>query len=239
VRTVLNSWGPGKFDAELILDGKAFRPDGKSGATLIPPAYGLAGVNLHTWTGWGSVPYWNAFVAVLEMHGKGRFFDPRLNDANQFPVAARNGFGDVKIEADEDQVTSKLPALHFYQLSLPAPKPVAGKDFNEAAAERGDTLFEGKANCIRCHTEPVWTEPGWNLHTPDEIHIDDFQANRSPDRRYRTSPLAGIFARQKGGFFHDGRFASLTEVAQHYNNVFNLQLTDTEISDLVEYLKSL
>jgi hypothetical protein len=87
VRTVLNSWGPGKFDAELILDGKAFRPDGKSAATLIPPAYGLAGVNLHTWTGWGSVPYWNAFVAVLEMHGKGRFFDPRLNDTNQFPVA--------------------------------------------------------------------------------------------------------------------------------------------------------
>ena len=55
VRQVLTSWGPGKFDAELILDGKAFRPDGKSAATLIPPAFGLAGVNLHTWTGWGSV----------------------------------------------------------------------------------------------------------------------------------------------------------------------------------------
>jgi len=239
VRTVLNSWGPGKFDAELILDGKAFRPDGKSAATLIPPAYGLAGINLHTWTGWGSVPYWNAFVAVLEMHGKGRFFDSRLNDTNQFPVAARNGFGDVKIDADEDQVTSKLPALHFYQLSLPAPKPVAGRDFDQAAADRGDVLFEGKANCIRCHTEPLWTEPGWNLHTPAEIQIDDFQANRSPDKRYRTSPLAGIFSRQKGGFFHDGRFATLTDVVQHYNTAFNLQLTDAEMSDLVEYLKSL
>src|SRR5579864_6785861 len=79
VRAVLNSWGPGHFDAELLLDGKAFRPDGKTSAVLIPPAFGLAGVNLHTWTGWGSVTYWNAFVANLEMHGKGTFFDPRLN----------------------------------------------------------------------------------------------------------------------------------------------------------------
>src|SRR5262245_32193950 len=55
VRTVLQSWGPGKFDAELFLDGKAFRDDGKSAATLLPPAYGLAGVNMHTYTGWGSV----------------------------------------------------------------------------------------------------------------------------------------------------------------------------------------
>ena len=92
VKTVLASWGPGKFDAELFMDGKAFRPDGKSAATLIPPAFGLAGVNLHTFTGWGSVPYWNAFVANLEMHGKGNFFDPRLDDAAKFPVAAQKWF---------------------------------------------------------------------------------------------------------------------------------------------------
>ena len=47
VHAVLRSWGPGKFDAELILDGKGFRPDGKPAATLIPPAFRLAGVNLH------------------------------------------------------------------------------------------------------------------------------------------------------------------------------------------------
>src|SRR5215213_5449400 len=91
VRTVLQSWGPGKFDAELFLDGKAFRPDGKSAATLLPPAFGLAGVNLHTWTGWGSVTHWNAFVANLEMHGQGTFYDPRLNDPVKFPIAAREG----------------------------------------------------------------------------------------------------------------------------------------------------
>jgi len=239
VVTVLKSWGPGKFDAELILDGKAFRPDGKPAATLIPPAYGLAGINLHTWTGWGSVPYWNAFVANLEMHGKGRFFDSRLNDTNQFPVAARNGFGNIQIDPDDDLITSKLPALHHYQMSLPAPKPVAGKDFDAEAAERGDGLFSAKAACNRCHSEPLWTEPGWNLHTAQEIGIDDFQALRAPDKRYRTAPLAGIFSRTKGGFYHDGRFATLLDVVEHYNSTFSLGLTQPEKLDVVEYLKSL
>ena len=105
VKNVLKSWGPGKFDAELMLDGKAFNPRQVSngvvtgtnvpGATLLPPAFGLAGVDLHTWTGWGSVTHWNALVANLEMHGKGRFFDPRLNNPAQFPIAARNAFGDL------------------------------------------------------------------------------------------------------------------------------------------------
>lgn len=239
VRQVVTAWGPGKFDAELLLDGKGFRPDGKTAATLIPPAYGLAGVNLHTWTGWGSITHWNAFVAVLEMHGKGRFFDPRLNDPDQFPVAARNGFGDIKIDPVDDRVTPKLPALHYYQLSLPAPVSKPGKDFDAAAAKRGDALFSGKANCNRCHSEPLWTEPGWNLHAADEIGIDDFQANRAPDRAYRTAPLAGIFSRPKGGFFHDGRFATLLDVVNHYDATFALRLTDTEKGDLVEYVKSL
>src|SRR5215471_14866513 len=112
VRKVLLSWGTGKFDAELLMDGKAFRPDGTTAAVLIPPAYGLAGVNLHTWTGWGSVTYWNAFVANLEMHGKGRFFDSRLNNASQFPIAAANGFANVLVDPAEDRITPKLAGLH-------------------------------------------------------------------------------------------------------------------------------
>ena len=113
------------------------------------------------------MPYWNAFVAVLEMHGKGRFFDPRLNDPVQFPVAARNHFGDVEIDPDDDRVTSKLSALQAYQLSIPSPEPPRGS-FSPDAAKRGDALFSGKAKCNTCHSEPLWTEPGWNLHTPAE-----------------------------------------------------------------------
>jgi hypothetical protein len=236
VRTVLNSWGPGKFDAELVLDGKAFRPDGGSAATLIPPAFGLAGVNLHTWTGWGSVTHWNAFVANLEMHGQGTFFDPRLADPVQFPVAARNHFFDVRNEPD--RITPKLAALHVYQLDIPAPKPPAAS-FSASAADRGDELFSGKAKCATCHVEPLFTEPGWNMHTPEEIGIDSFQADRAPDHRYRTSPLRGLWTHTKGGFFHDGRFATLREVVDHYDTVFSLALTEQEKEDLVQYLKSL
>jgi hypothetical protein len=237
-RAVLASWGPGKFDAELFLDGKAFRPDGKTAATLIPAAFGLAGVNLHTYTGWGSVPYWNAFVAVLEMHGKGNFFDPRLDDATQFPVAARAHSGHTQVADGEDQVTAKLAPLHYYQLSIPAPTPPAGS-FDTAAAKRGGVLFAGKAQCASCHTSPLTTEPGWNMHTPDEIGIDDFQASRSPDKRYRTTPLHGLFTRLKGGFYHDGRFPTLLDVVNHYDSFKSLALTPAEKNDLVEYLKSL
>ena len=236
VRNVLLGWGPGKFDAALSLDGKGFRPDGKTAATLIPPAFGLAGVNLHTWTGWGSVTHWNAFVANIEMHGQGTFYDPRLDNAQQFPVAARAGFGNIR--SPVDYITAKLPALHLYQLAIPAPKAPRGS-FDAEAAERGDELFATKADCARCHVAPIYTEPGWNVHTPAEIGIDDFQANRSPDRRYRTSPLKGLFTHTKGGFYHDGRFATLLDVVNHYNRTFSLGLTEPEKLDLVEYLKSL
>lgn len=236
VRTVLAAWGPGKFDAELLLDGKGFRPDGKSAATLIPPAFGLAGVNLHTWTGWGGVSHWNAFVAILQMHGKGTFYDPRLNDPVQFPVAARNRFGNVRDQPD--LVSAKLPALHVYQLAIPAPKAPAGS-FDQPAALRGKALFETKARCASCHVAPTFSEPGWNMHTAQEIGIDDFQANRAPDRRYRTAPLKGLWTHTKGGFYHDGRFAGLRDVVNHYDQHFSLALSEQEKSELVEYLKSL
>jgi hypothetical protein len=236
VRTVLGSWGPGKFDAQLFLDGKAFRPDGRTAATLLPAAFGLAGVNLHTYTGWGGISHWNAFVANLEMHGQGTFVDARLDDALQFPVAARAGFANVR--NDPDLITSKLGALQFYQLSIPAPTPSHGS-FNPVLAAQGKTVFNGAAGCATCHVPPIFTEPGWNMHTAEEIGIDDFQSSRSPDRRYRTTPLGGLFARAKGGFYHDGRFADLPAVVEHYNQTFSLNLTPAQKTALVEYLKSL
>ena len=236
VRAVLKSWGPGRFDAELFMDGKAFRPDGKSASVLIPPAFGLAGVNLHTWTGWGGISHWNAFVANLEMHGQGTFFDPRLDDAARFPVAARAGFGHV--QAEEDQITPLLPALQIYQLTLPVPAAPRGS-YDRYAAKRGEALFDGRAKCSTCHVPPLFTEPGWNMHTGAEIGIDDFQANRAPDSRYRTAPLRGLWTHTKGGFYHDGRFATLSAVIDHYDSHFGLGLSAREKNDLVEYLKSL
>jgi len=236
VHAVLDSWGPGKFDAELFLDGKAFQPDGRSAATLLPPAFGLAGVNLHTWTGWGSIPYWNAFVAVLEMHGQGTFIDPRLDNADQFPIAAENGFGHLRPPVD--LVTSKLAGLQAYQLSLAAPRPPKGS-FDPVAAARGKALFTGRAECSTCHVPPLFTEPGQNLHPGSDIGIDNFEADRSPTHMYRTSPLAGLWSHQTGGFYHDGRFPDLQAVVEHYNTTFHLGLTAKQKNDLVQYLMSI
>ena len=236
VKKVLASWGPGKFDAELFMDGKAFRPDGKSAATLIPPAYGLAGVNLHTFTGWGSITYWNAFVANLEMHGIGNFSDARLADAKKFPIAAKAGFAHLRHPVD--LITSKLPALHAYQLSLPAPRPARGS-FDPTAAARGKAVFNGAGKCASCHMAPIFTEPGWNLHTPAEICTDSFQADRSPTGMYRTTPLRGVSTHGQGGYYHDGRYKTLDEVVAHYNSCMSLGLSSQQQSDLVQYLKSL
>ena len=236
VKKVLATWGPGRFDAELDKDGKALRPDGRQAGALIPPAFGLAGVNLHTWTGFGSVPYWNAYVGATEMHGSGTFFDARFNDKDQYPVAAKDGAGNTR--GTPDKLTSKLAALHFYQLSIPAPKAPTGS-YDRAAFERGRTLFNGTAKCATCHVPPLFTEPGNNLHAPSEIGVDSFQADRSPTHMYRTAPLAGLWTHQKGGFYHDGRFATLLDVVSHYDAQFNLKLSDAEKRDLIEYLKGI
>jgi hypothetical protein len=238
LRTVLRGWGPGKFDAAVFLDGKAMRPDGRTAATLIPPAFGLAGVDGHTFTGWGSVTYWNAFVANLEMHGTGTFYDPRLADATRFPIAAAAGFDDVRPPSLEaDRITPKLAALQVYQLTLEAPRAPSHL-YRGDAARRGRALFVGKADCARCHVPPLYTEPGWNRHTAEEIGIDDFQARRSPDARYRTTPLRGLWTHPRGGYYHDGRFATLEEVVAHYD-AQGLGLTASEEADLVEFLRSL
>jgi hypothetical protein len=237
VKKVLASWGPGRYDAMLDKDGKALRPDGKQAGVLIPPAFGLAGVNLHTWTGMGSVPYWNAYVATTQMHGSGAFYDYRLSNKAMFAVSAKSGSYHLK-SGPADRSTNKLAALHFYQISIPAPKAPAGT-YNQAAFDGGKALFNGKATCARCHVPPLFTEPGNNLHTPAEIGIDAFQADRSPTRSYRTAPLAGLWTHTKGGFYHDGRFATLMDVVNHYNTHFKLNLSAEEKSELIEYLKGI
>jgi hypothetical protein len=236
VKKVLASWGPGRFDAELDKDGKAFRPDGKQAGTLIPPAFGLAGVNLHTWTGFGSVPYWNAYVGATEMHGSGTYFDSRLNDKTQFPVAVKSGSWNTR--GIPDKLTSKLAALHFYQLSIPAPKAPRGS-YDQAAFQRGKAIFDGPGKCATCHVPPLFTEPGNNLHAPEEMGVDSFQADRSPTHMYRTAPLAGLWSHQKGGFYHDGRFATLLDVVDHYDKRLGLNLSDRDKQNVVEYLKGI
>jgi hypothetical protein len=235
LRSVLDLWGPGKFSAVLFMDGKAFNTEtGNVAANLMPAAFGLKNIELTTYTGWGDISYWNAFVANLEMHGKGNFSDPRLNDPVKYPIAVEQGFYNVM--NNPDLITSKLPALRAYQHSIDAPKPPAGS-YDHGAAGRGKAIFLTKAQCATCHPLPLLADN--KLHTAAELGIDNFEASRSPEGKYRTTPLGGLFTRIKGGFYHDGQFATLNDLINHYNSQFSLNLTTGEKRDLEEYLKSL
>jgi hypothetical protein len=252
VKKVLLGWGPGFFNAELDLDGKAVGPDGtpKSAATRIPSAFGKDGQNLHTWEGgWGSVTYWNAFVANLEMHGLGNFMDARLDNKAKFPLAAAAGFGHTHPYVGEgvlpapnqaqgpDEITEALRSLDFYEHALAVPKPPRGS-FNVAAAKRGKVVFDGVGKCSSCHMGSLGTGVGYNAVKPSQICIDSFAADRGPDGTYTIAPLQALFTRSKRGFYHDGRFKTLLDVVNHYDSCFNLSLSAQQKSDLVQYLKS-
>lgn len=214
-RAVLNSWGPGKYDARTNIDGLNI-------PSVIPPAYGLNGVTREIFTGDDTVSYWNAYVAVTQMHGQGSFSDARLG---------------IDIKKSPDLVTPLLPALRQYQLSLLAPKPAAGS-FDAAAAARGKTIFEGSARCATCHVGALLTDVNAGiLHTPAEVGQDAAFANRSVTKRYRTTPLRGL--RQHPPYFHDGGARTLADVVSHYDVLLGLGLSAQQKADLVEYLNTL
>jgi cytochrome c peroxidase len=189
---------------------------------VIPPAYGLAGVNSVTFTGDGDRPaYWNRYVAVTQMHGHGSFTEPRLN---------------ISVNNPPDQVESKLPALEAYQLSLAAPAPPAGS-FDAAAAERGRSVFQSQGQCGSCHTGEKLTDANVRLHPPADVPTDPTHAERSATGMYRTTPLRALW--QHAPYFHDGSAATLADVVERYDTASGLGLTGAEKADLVEYLKSL
>lgn len=214
-KQVYNSWGPGKYDPR-------FNFDGINGPTVIPPAYGLAGINSVTFTGDGQqLEYWNRYVAVTQMHGQGSFSDPRLG---------------INVVQSPDLVASKLPALQAYQLSIAAPAPPAGS-FDAAAAARGKLIFQGPGNCTQCHSGSSFTDANVRLHKPSEIPTDPQYAERSATKLWRTSPLRGVW--QHPPYFHDGSAATLLDVVNRYNTAKGLNLSDQQKADLVQYLLSL
>jgi mono/diheme cytochrome c family protein len=221
-KLVYNSWGPGKYDPR-------FNQDGQNGPQVIPPAYGLQGLHRITSTGDGDdIAYWNRYVAVTQMGGHGTFSDRRTG------VDVTNG--------RDDRVTGKLPALQAYQLTLPAPAPPEGS-FDRAAAERGKALFNGKATCATCHTGDEFTDANARLHPPTDVVSEPepngapSYASRSATKQYRTAPLRGLW--QHPPYFHNGIAATLEDVVRTYNVRKSLGMSDEQIADLSQYLKSL
>lgn len=214
-KATYNSWGPGMYDARFNFDGLSI-------PAVIPPAYGLNGVAKEIYTGDGPVSYWNAYVAVTQMHGQGTFQDPRLN---------------INIVKSPDVVTPLLPALRQYQFSLAIPRP-APATIDQAAASRGQVLFAGAATCARCHSGALFTDVNQGvLHTAEEIGMDAQFAERSATKRYRTTPLRGLLGHAP--YFHDGSAKTLADVVVHYDQRLKLGLTTQQRADLVEYLKTL
>jgi mono/diheme cytochrome c family protein len=212
-KKVYSSWGPGKYDPR-------YNQDGKNTPLVLPPAYGLAKVKNETYTAEGPISYWNAYVAVTQMGGRGNFSDPALH---------------IDVKNSPDLVTSKLPALRAYQHSLEAPKPAAGS-FDAASAKRGRATFDAK--CGSCHVGGSGTDnDAGKLHAPAETGMDAAYAMRTKNRAYRTTPLRGLA--QHPPYFHDGSAKSLEAVVAHYDKVRSLGLDAAQRSDLVEYLKSL
>lgn len=221
-KAVYNSWGPGKYDPR-------FNFDGHNGPHVIPPAYGLLGVNRITSTGDGeNLAYWNRYVAVTQMGGHGSFSEPRTG------VNVTN--------PPDDLVSSKLDALQEYQLSLAAPRPPEGS-FDPAAAARGEEVFRGAGQCAQCHTGEMFTDANTRLHDPSEVVSEPepngapSYASRSATKQYRTGPLRGLW--QHPPYFHNGTAATLEDVVEIYDTKKVLGLTEAQKSDLVHFLKSL
>jgi|SRR6185503_13323343 len=211
-KAVYNSWGPGKYDPR-------YNQDGKSTPLVLPPVYGLAGVTNETYTADGPISYWNAYVAVTQMGGRGNFADLRLG---------------INVTHSPDLVTPRLAALRAYQHSLIAPPPPPGS-VDTAAATRGGLVF-GRA-CATCHLGGSGTDNNNGvLHAPAETGVDGAYAARTANKAYRTTPLRALW--QHPPYFHDGSAATLADVVAHYNRVGSLGLTPGQQRDLVEYLKS-
>ena len=214
-----NTWGPGMYDPRFSFDGQNI-------PVVIPPAFGLRHVKKELYTGDDVVSYWNAYVAITQMHGHGTFVDPRIN---------------VSVSNPPDLVSSKLDALRAYQFSLDAPAARAGT-YDAAAAARGRKLFVSEAGCARCHLGSVYTDVNANkLHSASEVGQNGAYALRSVTKLYRSTPLRGLWnpPQLDGPYFHDGSAPTLAAVVDHYVTKFGLTLTAQQKSDLVEFLKTL
>jgi mono/diheme cytochrome c family protein len=218
---VYNSWGPGKYDPR-------FNQDGINGPVVLPPAYGLKGVHSVTYTGDGEdLAYWNRYVGVTQMHGHGSFSEPRTG---------------VSVDNPPDLISSKLPALQAYQLSLGAPAPQPGS-FDPAAAGRGRAVFVGAGRCATCHSGAQLTDANIRLHAPSEVVSEPepggvpSYASRSATKLYRATPLRALARRSP--YFHNGAAATLEAVVDLYDSRKGLDLTAQQKADLVQYLRSL
>ena len=152
-------------------------------------------------------------------------------DEHHKPQGARFPAADADLVAKAAQ----LMGLKVYRAASESwpPLPRSCRSAGCTATAAASCRTSGKA----CTASSSWRSRS-NRRPPSAKTRTSYRS-RPACPMYCTSPLAGLWTHQKGGFFHDGRFATLLDVVNRYNSRFNLNLSDANKTDLVEYLKGI
>jgi YVTN family beta-propeller protein len=156
----------------------------------------------------------------------------RLGTLATARVAAKHGLTFTHMIVPEEKDVDDLVA---YLASLrPQPSPHLTPDGQRTdAARRGQALFEGKADCARCHSGPYYTDR--------KLYDVGTNAENEKGARFKTTALFELY--RTAPYLHDGRALTLQEVLTTFNpkdeHGKTRGLTKQEIDDLVAYLLSL
>jgi YVTN family beta-propeller protein len=130
----------------------------------------------------------------------------------------------------------EIAALVAYLETLDYPRnPHRGADGSiSEAATRGQAVYRSsKAACANCHGGPELTD--------GKIHTIGLEERRDVYKGYNPPSLRGLY--DKDPYIHDGRTPDLREAITKWHNPEEVtglgELSETELDDLIEYLKTL
>ncbi len=215
-----------------------------------------------------STQFWDGRAATLEEQSIGPFTNPIEHGfANHDEMVAKMkkivGYQKLfKAIFDEDITIANVgkAIASFQRTILSGNSPVdrfdSGQDPKALTSnqQKGLELFRGKARCTRCHSGFNLTDEkfhnlgiGWDTN---QVDLGRYMVTKNPEDigAFKTPTLREIA--RSGPYMHDGRFKTLEDVVNFYNQggvknphqdqlVIPLELTDEEKRNLVEFLHGL
>lgn len=236
IADVLRSWGPGRFDIRAL----NVLEDGVNNPTEFPPIWNFVDLEAQGYTfGWDGLFVGHDALASqaeavfdLVMAGNGAFGTASGTLPPALAITPPQELLDDLATEEANTPGNLIPSqdllhLQTWMRSVASPAPGA---FDEAKAEQGFFLFNGKGQCRTCHTTPDLTGPGLFDFTLPAVAGGLAGGIHVP-------PLRGIG--RTAPYLHDGSVATLPEMVGILNQVLAAGLTEAEQEALVEYLKSL
>jgi cytochrome c peroxidase len=154
-------------------------------------------------------------------------------------MAAKKGVDVLERGSQVHAMAEFLEILDF----PPAPKldvygqldPVAAT----ASERRGEALFNGKAQCARCHQAPYYTDNSMHDLRAERFYKQELANGMmmAHDGAIKTFPLRGI--KDSPPYLHDGRCFALEDTVEYFNLVLQLRLNREEKKDIVAFLRTL